>query len=202
MHSFKLGRAVGTPTVRGPDILGTINSANKKNCREIWFIRLARWVILVPTHLHNARVNWNLTDFCLCFPIMEEIRLWILLGNGKGNSQFQAIQYSLLNMKVKVAQLCPTLGNFMDYIQIHGILQARILEWVTFPFSRGSSQPSHRTQVSSTAGGFFTTEPSGSPVEYICRLILFSSFSWSFRSLFPSTWQSQPFPNPHSHIFS
>ena len=38
----------------------------------------------------------------------------------------------------------------------HGILQARILEWGAFPFSRGSSQPRDRTQVSCIAGGFFT----------------------------------------------
>ena len=44
----------------------------------------------------------------------------------------------------------------MDYT-IHGILQARILEWVAFPFSRGSSQPRDQTQVSHIAGGFFTS---------------------------------------------
>ena len=58
--------------------------------------------------------------------------------------------------EVKVAQSCPTLCNPMDYT-VHGILQARILEWVAFPFSRGSSQPRDRTQVSCTAGGFFTS---------------------------------------------
>ena len=42
--------------------------------------------------------------------------------------------------KVKVAQLSLTLCNPMDYT-VHGILQARILEWVDFYFSRGSSQP-------------------------------------------------------------
>ena len=42
-------------------------------------------------------------------------------------------------VKVKVAQSCLTLCNPMDYT-VHGILQARILEWVAFPFSRGSSQ--------------------------------------------------------------
>ena len=40
---------------------------------------------------------------------------------------------------------------------IHGILQARILEWVAFPFSRGSSQPRDRTQVSHVAGRSFTS---------------------------------------------
>ena len=43
----------------------------------------------------------------------------------------------------------------MDYT-VHGILQARILEWLAFPFSRGSSQPRDQTQVSHIAGGFFT----------------------------------------------
>ena len=43
-------------------------------------------------------------------------------------------------LKVKVAQSCPTFCDPMDYT-IHGIVQAGILEWVAFPFSRGSSQP-------------------------------------------------------------
>ena len=50
-------------------------------------------------------------------------------------------------LKVKVAQLYPTLCELTDYT-VHGILQARILDWVAFPFSRGSSQPRDRTQVS------------------------------------------------------
>ena len=58
--------------------------------------------------------------------------------------------------EVKVVQLCLTLCDPMDYT-VHGILQARILEWVTFPFSRGSSQPRDRTQVFCIAGGFFTS---------------------------------------------
>ena len=44
----------------------------------------------------------------------------------------------------------------MNYT-VHGILQARILDWVPFPFSRGSFQPRNRTQVSCIAGGFFTS---------------------------------------------
>ena len=44
----------------------------------------------------------------------------------------------------------------MNYT-VHEILQARILEWVAFPFSRGSSQPRDQTQVSHIAGGFFTS---------------------------------------------
>ena len=59
------------------------------------------------------------------------------------------------NNKVKVAQLCPTLCGSMDYT-VHEILQGRILEWVAFPFPRGSSQSRDWTQVSLILGRFFT----------------------------------------------
>jgi len=62
----------------------------------------------------------------------------------------------MLWQSVKVALSCPTLWDPTDYT-VYGILQARILEWVAFPFSRGSSQPRDRTQVSCIAGGFFTS---------------------------------------------
>ena len=58
-------------------------------------------------------------------------------------------------VKVKVTQSCPTFCDTMDY-RVHGILQARTLEWVAFPFSRGSSRPRNQTRVSCIAGGFFT----------------------------------------------
>ena len=46
---------------------------------------------------------------------------------------------------------------------VHGILQARILEWVAVPSSRGSSPPRDRPPVFCVAGGFFITEPPGKP---------------------------------------
>ena len=59
----------------------------------------------------------------------------------------------------EVAQLCPTLCNPMDCspqgFLVHGILQARILEWVPISFSRGSSRPRDRTPVSHIAGRHF-----------------------------------------------
>ena len=53
----------------------------------------------------------------------------------------------------------------MDYT-VHGILQARILEWVAFPFSRGSFQPRDWTQVSRIAGRFFTSWATREAQEY------------------------------------
>ena len=55
----------------------------------------------------------------------------------------------------------------MDFT-VHGILQARILEWVAVPFSKGSSQPMDRTHVSRIAGGFFTNWATKEAQEY-CR---------------------------------
>ena len=59
-----------------------------------------------------------------------------------------------------VAQSCPTLCDPMDCsppgFSVHGISQARILEWIATSFSRGSSLPRDRTQVCHIAGRFFT----------------------------------------------
>ena len=59
-----------------------------------------------------------------------------------------------------VAQSCPTLCDLRDCSppgsSVHGILQARILEWVAIPFCRGSSWPTDWTSVSSIVGRFFT----------------------------------------------
>ena len=67
---------------------------------------------------------------------------------------------NFLAFLVKVAQPCPTLCNPMDCSpsgsSIHGLLQARILEWVVIPFSRGSSWSRDWTRVSCIAGRFFT----------------------------------------------
>ena len=70
-----------------------------------------------------------------------------------------------MKVKVKVAQSRLTLCNPMDYT-VHGILQARILEWIAFPFSRGSSQPRDQTQISCIAGGFFTNLATREAQEY------------------------------------
>ena len=58
------------------------------------------------------------------------------------------------------AQLCPTLCDPMDCrlsgSSVHGTFQARVLEWIAISFSRGSSQPRNRTQVSCITGRRFT----------------------------------------------
>ena len=83
---------------------------------------------------------------------------------GKSSAQVHAC------VCAKLLPSCPTCCNSMDHsppgCSVHGISQARILEWVALLPSRGSSQPWDRTCEccnSCTAGRFFTTEPLGKP---------------------------------------
>ena len=70
-----------------------------------------------------------------------------------------------LKVKVLVAQLCPTFCNPMDSSlpgsSVHGILQAKILEWVANLFSKGSFQPRDQIPVSCSIGGLFTISVTG-----------------------------------------
>ena len=79
---------------------------------------------------------------CFCSPVTESEKKW------KGQS-------------LSGVWLC----NPMDCVTLHdhGILQARILEWVVTPFSKGSSQPRDRTQVSYIARDSLPSEPPGKP---------------------------------------
>ena len=94
--------------------------------------------------------------------------------------------YPIHIVKVKVAQLCLTLCDPMN-CTVHGILQARILEWVTFPFSRGSSQPRKWSGVSCIAGGFFTKWGFREAHTY-CKVTHFYMLSSSTNRLTWVTW--------------
>ena len=65
-----------------------------------------------------------------------------------------------IDLKVLVTRLCPMFWDPMNWglsgSSVHGILQARILEWVAILFSKGSSQLRDQIQVSQSAGKFFT----------------------------------------------
>ena len=78
-------------------------------------------------------------------------------GDTKGVSQGPFVWYLL---PTEVTQSCPTLCDPMDCSlsgsSVHGIFQARVLEWIAISFSRGSSWPMNQTQISRTAGRCFT----------------------------------------------
>ena len=87
--------------------------------------------------------------------------------------------YATETTQMKVTQSCLILWDPMDCrlpgSSVHGILWARILEWVAFPFSRGSSQSRDWPQVSRIVGRFFT--------------------SWATREA-QEYWSGKPIPSP------
>ena len=95
-------------------------------------------------------------------------RIWIMKSDFDSTTSLVTWKWKLLSC----VQLFAT--PWTDYT-VHGILQARILEWVTFPFSRGSSQPRDWTQVSCIVGGFF--------------------ISWATREA-QEYWSESPIPSP------
>ena len=64
--------------------------------------------------------------------------------------------------EVKVTQMCPTLCDPMDY-PVHGILQAKILEWGAFPFSGGSCRPGTELRSPTLQADSLPAEPQGKP---------------------------------------
>ena len=85
------------------------------------------------------------------------------------------------------AQSCLTLCDPMDCNPpgsfVYGILQARILEWVSIPFSRGSSWPRDWTQVSCITGGFLLLSLQGSPKHLSIYIFLKYLFIWLHKRL-------------------
>ena len=87
------------------------------------------------------------------------------LALGLPGSHMKKSNFSRKESESESHSVVPTLCNPMD-CTVHGILQARILEWLAFPFSRGSSQRRDRTQVSHIAGGFITSWATREAQEY------------------------------------
>ena len=104
----------------------------------------------------------------------------------------------------EVTQLCPTLCDPMDYSlpgsSIHGIFQARVLEWAATFFSRGSSWPRDRTQISCVSGRCFTLWATRAPpYDPVIPLLGISQFIHSVvsNSLNPTDYSTPGFPVLH-----
>ena len=136
------------------------------------------WLFVTPwTVAHQAplsSVSWNLLKFTSIESVMLSNHL--ILCSSYSSSYLFLLPSIFQSIRVFSNELALHIRwskywNFsfpcdpMDFT-VHGIFQARILEWVTFPFSRGSSQPRNQTQVSHIAGRFFTIWATGEAQEY------------------------------------
>ena len=117
--------------------------------RGIFQARILEWVVISfsrgssrprvePMSLTSLELAGSFFTFTLYL-----YSLFFTAQPGKSKVRIITKIESSINMKVKVSQLCPTLGDRMDCSLpgsfVRGVLEAAILEWVTIPFSRESS---------------------------------------------------------------
>ena len=156
--------------LRSPSIIQTANrekSLEKTN----WILThlSAEVTHIISAQTPQSRTSpWPIQLQKRCWEVQSSSRLWALTDSPKMRKQ-KANYESLWTVIVFVcggggAHLCPTLCDPMDYSppgsSVHGILQARKLEWIASPFSRGSSRPRDQTHISCVsciAGRFFNT---------------------------------------------
>ena len=102
-------------------------------------------------------VQGHTTSRCLSSQPLEQRVLW---GNSGAGWSYEPDMWQWLQHCCLIAQWCPTFCDPMDCIppgsSVHGISQARVLEWVAISFSRGSSQCRDQTWISHITGRFFT----------------------------------------------
>ena len=113
---------------------------NISDVKSMPFAAKIKWIQIIQILAPKFKTTWPLSNhFRGCFPLL----------------------------KILVTQSCPTLYTSMDCSppgsSVHGILQARILEWVAISFFRGSSQSRYRTWVSCTEVDSLPCEPPGKP---------------------------------------
>ena len=153
---------IGTVACQAPLSMGFSRKEHWSGCHaHLHRIFLIQGSNLGLLHCRQTSYHWSHHCWKGCKLVQP---LWKTIGSSH-NFKMKLLYDPEITPKVKVAQLCPTLCNPMDYSlpgsSVHGILQARILEWVAIPFSRGSCQPRDQTQVSHIAGGLLPSEPPG-----------------------------------------
>ena len=131
----------------------------------------AVWSSLRCHHFTSSKLQWKrMRDVCK----MYVCPLW-LQADAHGRSEWMHVQLILL-----YSTLCNSMDWSLPDSPVHGILQARILEWVAMPFSKGSSWPRDQALVSCiscTAGGLSTAEPPKKPSWNVYRNAEWSLYS-------------------------
>ena len=120
-----------------------------------------KWISYTHAYIHSlldSLPTQVITEYGVEFPVLSSRLLLVIC-------------FTYQSVKVSAVRSCPTLCDPMDCSppgsSVHGILQARILEWVAIPFSRGSSRPRAQAKISCIAGRLFTIWATGAAPFYI-----------------------------------
>jgi len=133
------------------------------------------WKILLEECKNKPQVRRTLANHIYNKGLVSNIHKELSECNKEPNNKKWQLIWKHTSPKktffVLIAQSCPTLCDPMDYSppgsSVHRILQAKILERVATPFSRGSSRPREWTRVSRIADRFFTIWPTRKPSWHI-----------------------------------
>ena len=105
----------------------------------------------------TERLNWTeLNWFLFSLPKVKFTYIYIWHLNHLKHLTFPQNEVKWSESCSVMSDSCDPMDSSLPGSSVHGNLQARILEWVAISFSRASSQPRNRTQVSCIAGRFFT----------------------------------------------
>ena len=116
-----------------------------------WWDKSEHWISSVLLSSHKVQLRLPKSQSSLFLKIYLSNSIWVTCSRCS-DSRFLVQESESESHSVS----CLTLCDPMDCI-VHGILQARMLEWVAVPFSRGSSWPRDWTEVSRIASRFFTS---------------------------------------------
>ena len=133
-----------------------------------------RWILYHLSHQGSPAAAKSLQSCPTVQPHRRQLtrlpRPWDSPGKNAGVGCHFLLQCMKVKSESEVAQSCLTLSDLMDCSlpgsSVHGIFQARMLEWAATSFSRGSSQPKDGTQVSRIAADSLFSESPGKSSKY------------------------------------
>ena len=137
--------------------------------------------------------NGSLLQYSYLKNSMDREAWWTTSQPGRKESDMAEWAHSTRHSCWLVAQSCPTLCHPMDCSSpgssIHGVSQARRLEWVAISFSRGSFWPRDWTHISCLAGRLFTTKPPGKPSKIMPTL----KYKWEKHAWWTGIWKNKEY---------
>ena len=130
------------------------------------------WLFIRKLKSYFCTTQGRYPSLCLDHSFQDSLGFSLIFTpeNPTGCLLFQSLSH--------VRLFCDSMDCSPPGSSVHGIFQARILEWVAIPFSRGSSLPRYQTHISCTAGRMFNKQKTNFPLSPLNIFMLFRIWNW------------------------